>query len=976
MKHIFIVIIILWMSITIAPAQEEHWMPDANLRAAVVKQLKLPDDVLLTKEHLKSLTKLEIPERSGVRDLTGLEHAVFLKGIGTCVNPIEDLQPLANLVHLTSLTFCVGRISDISPLANLLNLTRIDLGDNQIRDITPLRNLTKLEGIVLSRNLVEDITAIRNLKNLKRLLLNGNRISDISPVSDLLSLESLSFRSNLVEDITAVSNLVNLKTLVLSENRIRGITAVRNLTKLTKLVLALNVVENIDAVANLMNLNELQLQHNRVSDISPLLNLPALEGLYIQGNPIDDITPLFALDLVEFKYDEACKIELPTPSIEERISTRSFPSVFKAWNDLIIVGKNKDERHAYHDLLFDGYYGHFQGLSWSTSTSESIVGLWLRGNIEEAKASRQRRLALNPNMLFLDTMALNAPYDAYDLHEDSEYWLRDASGNIAVAHAGGNNEPQVNFMLPEVQELIIKRAVGVAACGLFDGIMFDNFPGNDGGFIGAELFITSTGEERVKVAEDILREIRKRVPNEFLIMVNAGSNKPLHYTEYVNGSFMEGADGGYNYRGLARIEDLLSWNEASLRAPQVNCLEGAGIGTEPPDSPENQRRMRLITTLGLTHADAYVLYNTGSGAVDPSTPHHAHIWYDFWNADLGQPIGAKAQRCDDCDGLFIREFTNGWAVYNRSGRPQAIQLPMQATSVASGITDTQHTVPDLDGEILLKEDTAVLTGGVIKVLDPATVNPQESVSDWMPDPNLRAAIIEKLELPEETPLRKDQMRLLRSLVVINRQISDLTGLEHAEFLYHIDAGSNQIVNLKPLSNLVYLNNVALNGNKISDISSLANANLSNLGWLNLSDNQISDITPLKNLTKLKGIDLTNNLVEDISAVENLENLEGLRLNNNRVTDISPILKLPALKRLSIKGNPVKNIAPLFDLDLVEFQYDESQLETEPSADVNGDGEVNILDLVAIANAFGEAEPDLNGDGIVNIQDLVIVANAF
>ena len=33
-------------------------------------------------------------------------------------------------------------------------------------------------------------------------------------------------------------------------------------------------------------------------------------------------------------------------------------------------------------------------------------------------------------------------------------------------------------------------------------------------------------------------------------------------------------------------------------------------------------------------------------------------------------------------------------------------------------------------------------------------------------------------------------------------------------------------------------------------------------------------------------------------------------------------------------------------------------------DVNGDGAVNILDLVAVANAFGKAEPGLNGDGVV------------
>ena len=45
-------------------------------------------------------------------------------------------------------------------------------------------------------------------------------------------------------------------------------------------------------------------------------------------------------------------------------------------------------------------------------------------------------------------------------------------------------------------------------------------------------------------------------------------------------------------------------------------------------------------------------------------------------------------------------------------------------------------------------------------------------------------------------------------------------------------------------------------------------------------------------------------------------------------------------------------------------------------DVNGDGVVNIQDLVIVANAFGKAEPDVNGDGVVNIQDLVIVAQNF
>ncbi len=52
------------------------------------------------------------------------------------------------------------------------------------------------------------------------------------------------------------------------------------------------------------------------------------------------------------------------------------------------------------------------------------------------------------------------------------------------------------------------------------------------------------------------------------------------------------------------------------------------------------------------------------------------------------------------------------------------------------------------------------------------------------------------------------------------------------------------------------------------------------------------------------------------------------------------------------------------------------VKSERPADLNGDGVVNILDLVILANAFGKDSPDLNGDGVVNILDLVIISNAL
>ena len=122
--------------------------------------------------------------------------------------------------------------------------------------------------------------------------------------------------------------------------------------------------------------------------------------------------------------------------------------------------------------------------------------------------------------------------------------------------------------------------------------------------------------------------------------------------------------------------------------------------SEPADSPLNQRWMRAITTMVLTHSDGYVLYNTGSPT---AFQEHNHLWYDFWDADLGQPIGDKAQLYENREGLFIREFTNGWAVYNPSGKEQRIEFPEEVSGVDSGVKDKRsHMLPDLDGEIYLK----------------------------------------------------------------------------------------------------------------------------------------------------------------------------------------------------------------------------------------------------------------------------------
>ena len=94
-------------------------------------------------------------------------------------------------------------------------------------------------------------------------------------------------------------------------------------------------------------------------------------------------------------------------------------------------------------------------------------------------------------------------------------------------------------------------------------------------------------------------------------------------------------------------------------------------------------------------------------------------------------------------------------------------------------------------------------------------------------------------------------------------------------------------------------------------------------------------------------------------------------------DKSAIIALPHLKLsdpfdtslpVTIQEMVISNLVPLVDESL--------------STDVNGDGEVNILDLVSVASNFGEpvsaenAAADVNGDGEINILDLVRIANDF
>ena len=291
----------------------------------------------------------------------------------------------------------------------------------------------------------------------------------------------------------------------------------------------------------------------------------------------------------------------------------------------------------------------------------------------------------------------------------------------------------IDFRLPELQNIVVQQAIEVAKCGLYDGIMFDKW--NEDlvllTTIQGDQYLQYEGtpefykalEEEQRARISILQQIREVVPDDFLILCNNNWNRSPLAAPYINGGMMETHhEGGYTNSKIADIEDALLWYEENVREPKINVLRGEGNPIEPPDGLNNRRWMRLFTTMSLTLSDGYALYTIGGFTAEGKKQYQNHIWYSFWDANLGQPISPTAQHYQGIPSLYIREFTNGWAVYNRSGQAQAITLPSSATSVSdrgNNAASLTHLLPDLDGEIYIatRSFADVNGDGVVNVLD-------------------------------------------------------------------------------------------------------------------------------------------------------------------------------------------------------------------------------------------------------------------
>ena len=151
--------LLLFLTLPLTVAAQVVNISDAVLRAAIENDLGKAAGNTITADDMATLHDFRAGN-SNISDLTGLEYATNLEGLGLWNHSLSDISVLSDLTDLKSLDLSFNRIEDISPLSSLTNLTVLVLSDNSISDISPLSSLSNLEGLWLSNNSISDLSPL------------------------------------------------------------------------------------------------------------------------------------------------------------------------------------------------------------------------------------------------------------------------------------------------------------------------------------------------------------------------------------------------------------------------------------------------------------------------------------------------------------------------------------------------------------------------------------------------------------------------------------------------------------------------------------------------------------------------------------------------------------------------------------------------------------------------------------------------
>lgn len=198
-------------------------MPDAALRKAVAAEVTGANASGITYRDIRRLRSLN-SKKSGISDLTGLEHAENLALLSIDNNNVSSLAPLSQLPLLRQLTASSNPISDITPLATLPQIDLLQLNFTQVSSLEPLRNNTKLQWLQVAYTDIDSLEPLTNLTTIHTIYFQNTEVSDVTPLANLKRLDTISAPSTQISDISPLEGLERLRICNVNSSHVSDIT--------------------------------------------------------------------------------------------------------------------------------------------------------------------------------------------------------------------------------------------------------------------------------------------------------------------------------------------------------------------------------------------------------------------------------------------------------------------------------------------------------------------------------------------------------------------------------------------------------------------------------------------------------------------------------------------------------------------------------------------------------------------------------
>ena len=826
---------------------------------------------------------------------------------------------VAHMATLTELFAPNANISNITGLEAATNLTILDLGADLGAE--PLIN----------SNSISDISPLAGLNNLIELWLYDNSISDISAIAGLTDLELLDLGYNLIYDISAIAGLTNLTTLWLDDNSISDISAIAGLTDLELLDLGYNSISDISAIAGLTNLTELFLDDNSISDISAVARLTNLTELWLNDNSISDISAIAGLTNLTalwLGYNSISDVSHLVANIG--LGNGDFVDVVGNPLNAISINTHIPALQGRGvEVLFDNIVAPPEDIDQTVDIPDPN----LRTTIEYELLNSGAATITVANMARLTELF------AFDS------LISDLTG---LEHA--INLRDLQFRSNDITDISpIAGLTNLTQINLSHNSIADISP------------LTGLNElETISLQNNSISDLSPLVANRGLgngdrVDVTGNPLNAESINSHIPALLSRGVIVAFDFTGLVIPEGLVQ----TVDIPEAYLREA--IEAELDKSSGDPITAADMAQLIYLYADTYYLSDlTG---LEHATNLKELYLQDNWISDISP----------------LSDLTN----------LTKLELGANSISDISSLTGlTNLTELELWGNSI--SDISVLAGLTNLTVLYLGENPISDIS-----PLAKLTKLTELGIWGNSISDISHLAGLTNLIVLylgDNSISDISPLAGLTKLTELDLASNSISDISAVVGLANLTYSDLSENSITDISPIAE--LANLQYLELGGNNITDISPIAGLIELIALDLSSNSISDISALAELTNLSALWLASNSIFDLSPLVANTGLggaamvdgsiviDMIIVHANPLNfssiNIhIPTLQNRGVNIWFDNI---VENPADVNGDGNVNIFDLVLVASILGSEgqnlTADVNADGMVNILDLVVVAGMF